>query len=293
MTATSNPLAIAHREAGHYQRRLLDVQRKVFGKRGGLAGWNRRWIAEVGDALRTGGLREAMRVHQAMRPAFEHDVQAWMGAAQSVGEALGQAQVEAYRLPSDGSVPLVGLEHTAVKPEDLIALPVGRYDFAGLLLQQVGRRPPDEAVQRLKKAKPLDKARGDLAVLIPEAAVLGVLMWLLGGLAKSGQLHLAAGDEFVWGKQAVAAIDAKTTETCLNVHGQVQPFDKPFRLVGEPKFASKIDFPPFHWHCRTVFVLYHPDYDDGLTAQMRAAARAELAARPGSAHPRPSGALGH
>lgn len=70
-------------------------------------------------------------------------------------------------------------------------------------------------------------------------------------------------------KQAVAALDARTTDCCLRVHGQVQPMESPFKLTGEPRFADEVDWPAFHWYCRTAGVLYLPEFDEGLTAKMR------------------------
>jgi hypothetical protein len=70
-------------------------------------------------------------------------------------------------------------------------------------------------------------------------------------------------------KQAVAALDSKTTDCCLHVHAQVQPFNKPFHLTGTPRFADYVDWPAFHWYCRTAGVLYLPEFDDGLSAKMR------------------------
>lgn len=84
------------------------------------------------------------------------------------------------------------------------------------------------------------------------------------------------------GKQAVAAIDENTTETCLLVHGQVQPMDSPYVLEGQPRFADRMMYPAFHWRCRTTSVAYHPDFEVGSkisTRDMTSAAQAELTAR--------------
>lgn len=87
--------------------------------------------------------------------------------------------------------------------------------------------------------------------------------------------------ETVYMKQAVAAIDERTTDCCLRVHGQVQPLNKPFILHGTPRFADKIDNPPFHWYCRTSQSLYNEKFESkGVTTEeMRRAAIDELKAR--------------
>jgi len=87
----------------------------------------------------------------------------------------------------------------------------------------------------------------------------------------------AAGGGF--DKQAVAALDARTTDCCLRVHGQVQSLAAPFHLDGTPRYADEIDWPPFHGWCRTSGVLYQATYDDGLTEPMRASADTVLAER--------------
>jgi len=82
-------------------------------------------------------------------------------------------------------------------------------------------------------------------------------------------------------KQAIAAIDHRTTDCCLRVHGQVQPLNSPFVLTGKPRFANRLQGPPFHWRCRTAITLYTADMENvGVpTSQMQDAARAELRAR--------------
>lgn len=81
-------------------------------------------------------------------------------------------------------------------------------------------------------------------------------------------------------RQAIAAIDERTTETCLRVHGQVVGLNEDFRLTGTPRFADRLRHPPFHWYCRTSVALVRvKDTDDSLTREMRDAARAELKAR--------------
>lgn len=84
-----------------------------------------------------------------------------------------------------------------------------------------------------------------------------------------------------WEKQAIAGIDERTTDTCLRVHGQIQPLDKPFRLAGTPRFADHIQAPPFHWRCRTSQALYVVQMEEvGFsTDQMRHAASVEIKAR--------------
>ena len=108
------------------------------------------------------------------------------------------------------------------------------------------------------------------------------ITWTAAVLAASGLFKATqtiAQSEY--DKQAIATIDAVTTDCCLQVHGQIQPLDKPFELTGTPRFADHVDNPPFHWHCRTVESLYTVKMEDkGITTpQMVDAAQSELHAR--------------
>jgi hypothetical protein len=85
----------------------------------------------------------------------------------------------------------------------------------------------------------------------------------------------------VFKKQAIAALDHKTTNCCLMVHGQVQNINDPFKLDGTPRYADELDSPPFHGHCRTAIALYQEEFDEGLTDEMISAAEAILAERAG------------
>lgn len=84
-------------------------------------------------------------------------------------------------------------------------------------------------------------------------------------------------------RQAIAAIDERTTDCCLRVHGQITGTKQPFKLEGTPRFADEVMSPPFHWYCRTSTALYLPEFDEfaigPTTGQMEEAARLELEAR--------------
>jgi len=84
-----------------------------------------------------------------------------------------------------------------------------------------------------------------------------------------------------WQKQAIAAIDERTTNCCLQAHGQTQALDKPFRLTGTPRYADEMQHSPFHWYCRTSVTLYLPEFEESgiRTEEMRQAARDEIEAR--------------
>jgi len=81
-----------------------------------------------------------------------------------------------------------------------------------------------------------------------------------------------AGEQVPIQKQAIASINARTTQTCLRVHGQIRDLDQPFELTGEPRFEREMQQPPFHWNCRTEIVAYNQSFEEGSalsTANMR------------------------
>lgn len=118
-------------------------------------------------------------------------------------------------------------------------------------------------------------------VLRDTARFMGMLA--LGGLSAAliSDADVEQGgmqDEFV--KQAVAAIDERTTDCCLRVNGQVVRLDGQFRLTGTPRYADRLAHPPFHWYCRTGTALVRvAEAEDELTQQMQKAGRRELLAR--------------
>lgn len=113
--------------------------------------------------------------------------------------------------------------------------------------------------------------------LTAQLALWGASLAILGIWWERGQEQTG----FAWKEQAIAAIDERTTDCCLRVHGQIKPLDGQFKLAGTPRFADQMSAPPFHWLCRTAKALYLEAMEQvGVTTRtMRDAARAELEAR--------------
>jgi hypothetical protein len=123
---------------------------------------------------------------------------------------------------------------------------------------------------------------GQQGPLAPAGVLSTALLWVgaatLGGWAWSTAMFGGRPDG--WLKQAVAAIDERTTDCCLQVHGQVVALDGQFHTTGEPAFEEYQDAPPFHYNCRSATALVRPeDAGDALTQEMVDAARAERQAR--------------
>jgi len=150
-----------------------------------------------------------------------------------------------------------------------------------LRLRQSGE-DPERAVRRLFGVNKPD-GRASVWELGLLKASLEFVLVLWGALNAAVHVGLVRLEERVPGlrRQAIAAIDERTTDCCLRVHGQIVGVREPFRLHGTPRFADEMMDPPFHWHCRTVVTLYHPSMEEvGVsTREMREAARAELEAR--------------
>ncbi len=160
--------------------------------------------------------------------------------------------------------------------------------IGGLILAEATRlettaAPPELAAARLLAPAVAGDGRASLWRQGRARGELAVTDFVFG-LDNSGRgaIYTAAqprGQRFQ--KQAIAAIDKRTTSCCLNVHGQIRPMDQPFDLSGTPQFAPQLMQPPFHWRCRTVVVLYHPAMEavGPTTAELRASARREAASR--------------
>ncbi len=223
------------------------------------------------QARRAVGVSEVLR---GLRRDVQGTARETLRAAAAAGMTLGQRQAEAQGLETPGGAP--GYDLFAMENAWLAA--VDGQIATATALATLGA---DEA-----EILGDDSRAGVLrpAVIVAEGArwvagaVNGAMVaywgWLIGRQGGG-----TAGRE-TWYHQAVAAIDERTTDCCLRVHGQVQRLDKPFHLTGTPRYADYLLSPPFHWYCRSAEVLLTPEQaQDELTGEMVAAARAELFAR--------------
>ena len=109
------------------------------------------------------------------------------------------------------------------------------------------------------------------------------------------QVSLAAAGAFSdFVRQAVAAVDERTTPCCLGVHGQVRDLDEWYETPDAPAYAERQKRPPFHDYCRTSQVLViRTVAEDDLTRRMRRAATLEmvLRGRPDYRAPHPADAF--
>ena len=279
--------------AGAYHRGLLRLQRRAMGPRGFLRRYQRRWQAEVGYWLGRDPQR-ALDAHDRLsREVLDAVRGLWDDAAQ-VGRAVAERQVRAYdlALSPDPGWQVEGQRRNEAATRAVVArLALTRQQLLTLADLVEDAR---EAEQRVNNMSGPWAVRHDLAVHLPGVASSWLALGLVGALLVQWTPNWRRRIEpLPWKKQAVATVDRHTTPTCLNVHGQVVALNKPFHLTGEPRFADHIQWPPFHWHCRTSVVLYHPDLDAGYTQRMLQAAAEEWARRAaGGGGGQPAGAFG-
>lgn len=211
--------------------------------------------AAVADALGT------------LRRAVEAALAAGLRTASDIGLTQALRELELYEVTLRPTVPPATREATAATLATLEA--------------------------QLAAVRGLIRTSGGEALILGDGARVGVLSpgpvlregarWLAVQTLESYEQATSAAladqaDEYR--RQAIAALDERTTETCLKVHGQVVGLDEPFVLTGTPRYADEMHKPPFHMWCRTSTALVRAqNADDTLSRQMRDAARAELTAR--------------
>jgi len=192
-----------------------------------------------------------------LRRQLNSDVGSVFNDAASLGQDEAQRQMRFYQARPRGGIRLTDQTNTAV--ESVMAKYTAQE--AAITALVLSGADPLQIVGDESRTGILSV--GDVA---GAAAYWGAfLVWN----AFDTQVEQGNTAEAVFMKQAVAALDARTTDCCLRVHGQIQELDEPFHLTGTPRFADEMDWPGFHWYCRTSGVLYQEEFDDGLTDKMR------------------------
>lgn len=209
----------------------------------------------VGEIL--GGLRREVE-------SFAREV---MSASADLGLQSIKNQIDIYGIDPGVDPEMLGWQLLAMQEEAVAAV-----------TSQVERQSTSALAMLMSGA---DRAMilGDTdrqGIIRPSPVTQDMAYWAAAGFAGAYALFTKANGKIPFKKQAVAACDDHTTETCLRVHGQIQPLDEPFKLIGTPRYADELDWSPFHWWCRTSCALYMDEYDIGMTEMMRAQAANEL-----------------
>jgi len=223
------------------------------------------------DVYRNGGLALPLEVNEvlaALRRDVEAGVNEALRQAVTIGEEQAGAELEAY-----------GVEYVPVVSPEIV---VGARD--AVLTVVDGQIVRTRAI--VAGEGPAALVLGDdtrVGILYPGQVVQEAARWLVVTAVMSRVLGVGRAAERTgidFRRQAVAAIDERTTDCCLRAHGQIVGMEEDFVLTGTPRFADKMRDPPFHWYCRTSQVLIRAeDVGDDLTREMEEAAQAELAAR--------------
>lgn len=194
-----------------------------------------------------------------------------VSAAEGIGREQAAAEMAAYEVPlaGAGGSGMAALEAWLAAVDGQIAQATAVYVASRDVKLLVG----DDGRSGVVAAGP---------VLREGARWLALVAVATATLAVEASVS-AAGRRAQFVRQAVAAIDERTTDCCLRVSGQTVGMDEPFHLSGTPRFADRVMAPPFHNYCRSSVALTPVALaDDALSREMRQAAADELAARAAS-----------
>lgn len=269
----AEPHAQSVRAAERTARRLLDLFRRLGAgphPRGAILSAYRRALG----LLRTSGLSIAqlLIVLDALRGQLAEALRGELFTALELGQEQGAQMLAAYGLP------VTTLRYQGELLEQGLRGAMAVYDDqaervrVGLLTGVIDR---DALLGDASRAGVLSAA-----TMLTEATRWATALATAGseGVVRDALVRTGTDGRFM--RQAIAAIDERTTDCCLRVNGQVVEIENAFTLMGTPRFADKMMQPPFHYYCRTAVALVRQDdTEDGVTRAMRDASDAELQAR--------------
>lgn len=225
-------------------------------------------------------LAAAQDVTRSLRQSLSSGIRSELADMQDFGQEEAIRQLGYYQVPPPPTIGTQGEQRTQL--DAAVTAIMDRYDAQSSLVDAlIISGASDEQITG-------DDERA--GVLLPAAVIAAAVYWTAALTWVSFSLLAARQtSSYQFRKQAVAALDERTTDCCLKVHAQVQLLDDPFKLTGTPRYADKMDWPAFHYYCRTSGVLYLPEFDDGLSARMRDGAdqiiRERAAGGTGERHP--------
>jgi len=278
----TNPLRVAHRSALRVDRRLEALFARAIGTK--EAHPRGRIVAAYAQARRAlagidwgafNAMREALDVVNTLRAQLYDAGRLAVPEAVELGRASAAEQVAAYQADGVPAAPAYeypdrgAMESGWQTAVDSHLDPITALILAGA---EVGLILGDEG--------------GRVGALSPGAMQTDASYWLAFAVAAAFAAWLAGregrkADGIPFQRQAVPAIDNRTTPCCLDVarRGEVVAMDKPFYTPEPPAYNRRQMWAPFHNWCRTSIVLYLPQYDDGITAALQASATAEIGRR--------------
>lgn len=270
-----NPYHVALREARRDTRFLDRLFARYIGTalhpRGRILSAYRAGRAAMDKALRDGDRMAIADALDTLRYALLGIGGEATGQAVARGQTSAEAQAEAYG--RDGNPIELARQRPDLQPllrgwMSEFDRQVAQVEAAVAAGGEAERIIGDEARLGILQPAPVAVSAAEA---FATALGMGAVVWIVGRPGEEREPGVQ--------KQVIAAIDERTTDCCLHAHGQIQPFDEKFELTGTPRYADHLDWTPFHWYCRTSICMYRPIYEEGETAQMRDAARAEIQAR--------------
>lgn len=213
-------------------------------------------------------LTTVLDVLRELRATVEDVLRATLASAAQVGIDQARTELAVYGLPN---------VLAPYRTERELAAAMAQYDAQATAVQATWAATGDmtQIVGDAERVGLLSPA----PIIREGARWLGIAMVMATAAAASEMLERTRRQEDFM-RQAVAAIDERTTDCCLRVHGQVVGMNQDFHLTGTPRFGEYLRNPPFHWYCRSSTALVRrEDANDPLSQQMRAAAALELGAR--------------
>jgi len=268
-------MADEHEQAVRQAERTAEMLRRMFDRLGNAQHPRGRVIAAYRTARRalrgkTDDVRIVTEVLADLRMALANVAAVSLAEAATQGEQQAQKMLEIYGLQPVGLGVASGVEDGQrawlAQYDAQRAAVLGIVAAGGDEMQILG----DDNRMGVLAPGPVVRSGADWIGLVAAGAIMA-------GIA-AGVSRADAQPEFL--RQAVAAIDERTTDCCLRVNGQVTTMDGRFELTGTPRYADAMRHPPFHHYCRTSVALIRRDMaDDALSRDMRSAAGAELAAR--------------
>lgn len=249
-----------HRKVVENSQEVSEEFKQLFNRLGSLDNPNGKVYAAYRTSRRAlrgnlGKPRTVNEILMTMRDAVEASTGKVLQASVDVGEKKAEFERKVYGLPAPKD------QNVNIKPQLTSVMAA-----------------VDNQITSVKSAVAIGM---DEATILGNANQVGLLTpapvtreadrWIVAlavityaGLIRSSLRATGAASDFV--RQAVAVLDQKTTNTCLQVHGQVTGMGEAFKLEGEPRFANEMDEPPFHYNCRTgVVIVKVEDAEDRFT----------------------------
>ncbi len=263
---------MSHDRAVALALRTSNELKRLFNRLGNVDHPNGRILAAYRQARRAlkGNIGNQMVVLDALRELRQ-------AIAETVRSQLQEAQDAGIRQATT-ELALYGLPNTAYVAPSVVELGAVMATFDGQAAQVRGLALQGDESMILGDATRVG-ALGPGIVTREAAKWLATVAISAWSSVTTDNVERVSGQEDFL-RQAVAAVDKRTTDCCLRVNGQTVGMNEPFHLTGTPRYADYQMMPPYHDRCRTAQALVRRrEASDDITQRLKATARAELGRR--------------